>query len=430
MEPLCELCGVVRAVVYCRSDAARLCLHCDACVHSANPLSRRHDRSLICDKCNAQPATVRCLEDKTSLCQGCDWNGNCCSGPGHHRQKLNFYSGCPSLAELSRIWSSILDVPAPSNFDTSYSTLNMIKNCMSSCSEPRGSEGSVGNVANRLNELASCVKFEPWITPPPVIPANPNHITPCSRDQTPLFSEGSSLPKLPQGSPNLKDVGLQDADVLCEGVDIDDVALIFDSGYEMLGSSEVHSRYNSEDGALSSLVMEKNLSVSESNSHVENTFEASSTGQAECIGFQSSAIGGSTSLMQTMNPSPNCMLMNPSCSRNIGLGFPTGQVPSSMSLSLSNITGESSAADYQDCGLSPVFLTGESPWDSGLETSCPQARDKAKMRYNEKKKTRTFGKQIRYASRKARADTRKRVKGRFVKAGEVYDYDPLRTREF
>ena len=35
-----------------------------------------------------------------------------------------------------------------------------------------------------------------------------------------------------------------------------------------------------------------------------------------------------------------------------------------------------------------------------------------------------FGKKIRYASRKARADTRKRVKGRFVKTGEAYDYDP------
>lgn len=35
-----------------------------------------------------------------------------------------------------------------------------------------------------------------------------------------------------------------------------------------------------------------------------------------------------------------------------------------------------------------------------------------------------FGKQIRYASRKARADTRKRVKGRFVKSGETFEYDP------
>ena len=82
--------------------------------------------------------------------------------------------------------------------------------------------------------------------------------------------------------------------------------------------------------------------------------------------------------------------MNPSCNGNINLGFPQGQVHSSMSLSLSNITGESSATtDYQDCGLSPVFLTSESPWESNFEAT-PRARDKAKMRYNEKKKTRTY----------------------------------------
>lgn len=82
------------------------------------------------------------------------------------------------------------------------------------------------------------------------------------------------------------------------------------------------------------------------------------------------------------------MLMSPGGTRNLNFGYPTGPVHSSVSLSLSNITGESSAADYQDCGMSPVFLTGESPWESKLEASCPQARDKAKMRYNEKK-TRT-----------------------------------------
>lgn len=42
-----------------------------------------------------------------------------------------------------------------------------------------------------------------------------------------------------------------------------------------------------------------------------------------------------------------------------------------------------------------------------------------------------FEKKIRYASRKAMADVRRRVKGRFVKAGEAYDYDPLaQTRSF
>lgn len=34
-------------------------------------------------------------------------------------------------------------------------------------------------------------------------------------------------------------------------------------------------------------------------------------------------------------------------------------------------------------------------------------------------------KRVRYVSRKARADVRRRVKGRFVKAGDAYDYDPL-----
>ncbi|MCL7024474.1 hypothetical protein MKW94_010773 [Papaver nudicaule] len=48
-----------------------------------------------------------------------------------------------------------------------------------------------------------------------------------------------------------------------------------------------------------------------------------------------------------------------------------------------------------------------------------QNRGNAMLRYKEKKKTRRYEKHIRYESRKARADTRKRVKGRFVKSTEV-----------
>lgn len=48
-------------------------------------------------------------------------------------------------------------------------------------------------------------------------------------------------------------------------------------------------------------------------------------------------------------------------------------------------------------------------------------RGNAMQRYKEKKKTRRYDKHIRYESRKARADTRKRVKGRFVKATDAPD---------
>lgn len=101
------------------------------------------------------------------------------------------------------------------------------------------------------------------------------------------------------------------------------------------------------------------------------------------MAFKPSHVGGSTGMMRTLNGSTNCLPLNHTCAGNINLGFPTAQVHSSISLSLSNITGESSAADHQDCGLSPAFLTVESPWAS-------KERDKAKMRYNEKKKSRTY----------------------------------------
>lgn len=216
-------------------------------------------------------------------------------------------------------------------------------------------------------------------------------------------------------------------------MNLDDVSLDLENGEELFGCPQGTMKCQFEDGELDCLLMEKNFfSVTESNAPpLDNTIEDSSSGQQEFMGFQSSQDGLSMNMIQ--NGNSNCMLMNPSCNGNINIGFPTGQVHSSISLSLSNITGESTAADYQDCGLSPAFLT-ETSWDPSMEAIGPQAkdrnRDKAKMRYNEKKKTRTFGKQIRYASRKARADTRKRVKGRFVKAGEAYDYDPLVTRNF
>lgn len=112
---MCDFCGDQRSMVYCRSDAACLCLSCDRNVHSANALSRRHTRTLLCERCHLQPSTVRCIEERVSLCQNCDWTGHGTStlaSSSHKRQTINCYSGCPSAAELSCIWSFVLDVPS------------------------------------------------------------------------------------------------------------------------------------------------------------------------------------------------------------------------------------------------------------------------------------------------------------------------------
>lgn len=313
MEPLCEFCGEVSAVVYCKSDSAKLCLQCDGRVHSANSLSCRHPRSLICDKCSSQAATVRCIEDQLSLCEDCDWNGNSCSGVDHRRLKLNFYTGCPSLAEFSKIWSSVLEAPqqTTNSFQSAMAT-NENSNVTAPC----------------LYDLAPCVKFGPWAVPPPPLPStnNSDYLTACNRDQKSLynrdqkefFSEGSGLLKVikcffthfifyshvlhiigherlssidiytlkckntcspfcaklclfHQDCANIKDLKLPETDELCDSLDIDDIGLSFESSYEMLGNQP---RYNYEDGGIGSLLMEKNLSITQSNStHFESAFE-------------------------------------------------------------------------------------------------------------------------------------------------------------
>ncbi|XP_022847793.1 zinc finger protein CONSTANS-LIKE 9-like isoform X2 [Olea europaea var. sylvestris] len=110
MGYLCEFCGKDRAIVYCKSDAASLCLSCDRNVHSANALSHRHSRTLVCERCNSQPVSVRCIKERVSLCQSCDWIAHRGSH-AHERQEVNCYSGCPSAAELSVIWSFLLNLP-------------------------------------------------------------------------------------------------------------------------------------------------------------------------------------------------------------------------------------------------------------------------------------------------------------------------------
>ncbi|XP_057787228.1 putative zinc finger protein CONSTANS-LIKE 11 isoform X1 [Salvia miltiorrhiza] len=395
-EPVCEICRVVRAVVYCKSDGAPLCLKCDGCVHAANALSRRHLRSLICDRCFSEAAVVRCLDEKLSLCEGCD-NG-CFPAADHRRAKLSFYGGCPSVAELSKVWPFALDA------------------------------GEFGG--NEANEIPPFLKFAQWPPPPPAAAAAATAALTCELQAkfSFLYGRASSfsgdlIPYLPQESSletncgeSIKDLGInQESEDICS-VDIDGMPLSFDSSYEIFENLPNNQpRFHCDDGGLTALLMENNAtSAAESNiTHIESVIEASTSAQHDCV----AQVGGTTSLMQGMSSG---VLMNPS----IGLGFAANrQAPSSLPL----ITGESSVSEYQDCGLSPLFLTGDSRWDSNYEammSTSPQARDKAKMRYNEKKKTRTFGKQIRYASRKARADTRKRVKGRFVKSGETYDYDP------
>ncbi|XP_073028991.1 zinc finger protein CONSTANS-LIKE 10-like isoform X3 [Primulina eburnea] len=322
----CDFCGEQRSIVYCRSDAACLCLSCDRNVHCANALSRRHSRTLVCERCNSQPAFVRCIEERISLCQNCDWMGHTGSntGPAHKRQLVNCYSGCPSAAELSEIWSFLLDFPSVGD-----STCEQGMGSMSITDWPSDCQGSQGKI-NVQN--ASILRDKPavWMeSATPFLVPNLHNV-----DQL----AGSSCSTTPKGSWS----GRVNMPACCNVASADSV-MSCKTEPDMRFAQQAHS----------------------------------------------------------------------------GVTF-------------SGLTGESSAGDFQDCGASSVPILGEPPWaPSGPENSLSCSRSDAVMRYKEKKKARKFEKKVRYESRKARADVRRRVKGRFVKAGDAYDYDPLiRSRSF
>ncbi|XP_007049418.2 PREDICTED: zinc finger protein CONSTANS-LIKE 9 isoform X2 [Theobroma cacao] len=370
MGYICDFCGDQRSMVYCRSDAACLCLSCDRNVHSANALSKRHSRTLLCERCNLQPAFVRCAEERISLCQNCDWmgHGTSTSNSTHKRQTINCYSGCPSAAELSSVWSFVLESPSAgeSACEQELGLMSITENAETTSWDPTENTISQnGTGVAEVNDDLDADKGSSW---------GGSASVPELRSAPRLLDQpaGSTdlLPKL--CCPQTKCPGLCEDDLYAD-FNMDEVDLNLENYEELFGVTLNHSEELFENGGIDSLFGTKDMSAADSNCQGAVAAEAHS------------------------------------------------------SLSFSGLTGESSAGDYQDCGASSMLLMGEPPWCPPCnENSFSSAtRSDAVMRYKEKKKTRKFEKRVRYASRKARADVRKRVKGRFVKAGDAYDYDPL-----
>ncbi|EOX97896.1 hypothetical protein QUC31_015447 [Theobroma cacao] len=82
MKIWCDVCDKDEAVVFCSADEAALCESCDRRVHHANKLARKHSRfsllhptfkeSPLCDICQVRRAFLFCQEDRAILCRECD----------------------------------------------------------------------------------------------------------------------------------------------------------------------------------------------------------------------------------------------------------------------------------------------------------------------------------------------------------------------
>ncbi|CAN4100024.1 unnamed protein product [Withania somnifera] len=73
---LCELCND-QAALFCPSDSAFLCFHCDANVHQANFLVARHLRLTLCSHCNSLTKNrFSPFSQRPAICPSCSRNSS------------------------------------------------------------------------------------------------------------------------------------------------------------------------------------------------------------------------------------------------------------------------------------------------------------------------------------------------------------------
>jgi len=150
-----------------------------------------------------------------------------------------------------------------------------------------------------------------------------------------------------------------------EDLCVDDTDLTFENYEELFGTSHIQTEQLFDDAGIDSYFEMKEMPPFDSNEEPKYM-------QLECSNVVSA----------------DSAMSNPGARADSSLCIPVRQVRSSISQSFSGLTGESSAGDHQDCGVSPMLLMGEPPWHPpGPEVSVAGgSRDSALTRYKEKKK--------------------------------------------
>ncbi|XP_021299382.1 putative zinc finger protein At1g68190 isoform X3 [Herrania umbratica] len=508
MEKICEFCTTSGPVVYCKADAAHLCLSCDAKVHSANALSNRHLRTLLCDSCRYRPSYVRCLDHQMFLCRGCDRTFHGASSR-HQRRAVSSYLGCPSAKDFAALWGfelNELENNAIQDQSLSNSCVSVnpdvvkLDDLGQSCSQIGVSSSkscvtlapaagcNVGSNSQQT-KLWLCMHVDVFRDNLEFILNMMSAI--CSKLIVSLLLQVINKGQQQQNTSfilqqilDLKKLQLTERDSHLPSIGGQEQAVTSSSKCNFsqnLDSNRVHD--------IGINLHQSNNPIQEQNadplplsfSHLENLASSSTSGiplYGESFWQCKSPIHGSQLWSQNMQDlgvcedifceddfnMPDMELTFPnfedlfgadqdpirallddkdvSCSSvdkdmsfnksDIGNARPVKGISdsprpirpsySTMSFSVSRFSAESSGTDCPDSGLSPITQVEASYFSPDLDSLHSEARENAMLRYKEKKKARLHERQIRSASRKARTDVRKRVKGRFPKM-EDYDSD-------
>ncbi|GKU90256.1 hypothetical protein SLEP1_g4265 [Rubroshorea leprosula] len=493
MEKICEVCTTSRPVVYCKADAAHLCLSCDAKVHSANALSNQHLRTLLCDSCRCHPSYVRCLDHQMFMCCDCDLNLHNISSQ-HQRRGVSSYLGCPPAKDFAALWGFELgeqdnsaiqdhslsgsvnpnvvrfnnlaqssfqikssssksnvtsismagyDVPSsqkPKAFifqqilDLKRLQLNEGNSCRplileqkqsNKCTSMHNSlknfDGNVGQDSQNFHDIGTDLHQRGNQLQELEVDSFPlgfNHLEHLSSSSTVgMPSQGESFWQCKSPiqsnqfwSQTMQDLGVCEDNSCPDDFNIPDVDLTFRNFEELFGGEQDPIRVLLDDKDVSYLSIKKDVSLCKSDH-----------GNARSMKDASAAsIYGAQSAQMQRDGKPSIQVYN--YQQKFDCSHPIQPSYSTLSFPLSRFSNGSSATDCLDSELSPITGGDASCNAHDLDGVHTEARENAMMRYKEKKKARLHERKIRYASQKAKADARKRIKGGCAKT-EGYDSD-------
>ncbi|KAL5199063.1 hypothetical protein ABZP36_002575 [Zizania latifolia] len=357
----CDFCGGLPAVVYCRADSAGLCLPCDRHVHCANTVSTRHARAPLCAACRAAPAAFR--RAPRFLCSNCDFERNREDGDGarggllHDRGSVEGYTGCPSIGELAAILGAVGECEKATG-----------DGWWSAWEEPQ-----VLSLDDVIVPTTSCHGLQPLLTP--------------------SSSENGSSPD-----------GQLDGEVLRQLGELAKSAAV-----------AVQASYVGAESAGDPLP---------SGPSPEHTFGHGDFGNEACHDAASTAVPSCEheSWMSTgcneptdarkMETTPEQVPPSSSAEPCLSSFVEISDICPSISHSSNGIDDGGARSHH---AAAPAMPTQSLPKKGVYDIVYPD-RGTVISRYKEKRKNRRFDKQIRYESRKARADGRLRIKGRFAKS--------------
>ncbi|KAJ0979723.1 hypothetical protein J5N97_015197 [Dioscorea zingiberensis] len=349
----CEFCGEATALVHCGADAARLCLACDRHVHAANTVSSRHSRALLCDVCRVARATILCASHDSLFCPNCDFDAHRGAAQNHDRRPVETFSGCPTVVEL-------VDVLGVGGDEKKLAGVE---------DEGFGEEGWVW-------EAQPILSLEDYIVPTTschgfqalgVVPLNKNRKTACGKHKEEILRQLHELIK---------------------------------------SETYVVPDYWQQESAVEflSVEQEQNLQVGNMDSNLNHDITCLNVPNHELNFFQwdHSDCHDTTNTVISHE-----QFTGSSSTANLPKTEVAGDIHASTNQA--NAGGEESG----DTTIKERILS--LPQRGGYDLVLPD-RDSVLSRYKEKRKTRRYDKLIRYESRKVRADSRVRIKGRFAKA--------------